>query len=416
MLLVYPIVHGDLERTSAMMRSRRIDEVVAQVRSFLVVLALLLMFAIALQRGPNLARLLKQMFFLSRKESRLRWGSLLFVGGGAVIWVCVLSTERTPTLETTREIYDLRELPLGTAKHSVTITNTNAFPVNIKNVVTSCACASVDYPQVIAPGAKGLLDFTLRVSVGKQSARVGIILSDRDVPAKEFELSWSGVGAPALVPYRIVEDHASAKSDYTREVALTYRGGIGEPVPQVIACECDSPLVSVTMDASNPLARHYDASSVLSQISGEQKLHVRVKSALNAKPFKGECRFSILFGKETYNLVLPIAINYDPIGPRLTATEVVITAGDLPGLIGQERRIGLEGVRRDCEIAFQSLPSWLTGSALDKQEGYKELVFKVTGPPALPYERNNVILSCGKSSKEVIEVPIITYAADALSK
>src|SRR5262249_32139750 len=144
---------------------------------------------------------------------------------------------------------------------------------------------------------------------------------------------------PQLVPYKIDVQAVPMGQPYERTVRLVYPGGKSALVPRLERCECESALVEVRPGNNDPLAVRFARSGLLTQILGEQELHVKVRPPDVPGLFTSKCTLHLKYGETVMTLTLPISLSFQSGKLRPEVNAVVFSAASMDDLKGQERLI-----------------------------------------------------------------------------
>jgi hypothetical protein len=330
-------------------------------------------------------------------------GLIVSLAAAAVAWPMVYR----PRCECDTRI-DLGELPTGVQRATVRLRNSGRAPLEIRGVKSTCGCAVVQPPSMIAAGAEVDVPIQLSVVRGPQSAQLSVDTNDPD-GAKTIGLRWFGQSPVEVRPKAVYSGGEPSHREFVRELVAPYVDGPGAKPPKLVETACGSGRVSVEVVGHRPagLPASYGVTTV--RRVGECILQVTVRPPDGPADFHDTVALTFQVGDASHRVDVPIRVRFSGSSLVADAGEVVFAAGRPAELLGQERTVEVRswfGPPR-CE----SVPTWLTWRVESCGEERYRMHFTVAAPPpgAEP-QQQALIVTSGRPSDAPIGMTVRWYA------
>jgi len=321
---------------------------------------------------------------------------VLAVGLAALIWMA------KPMLELPGEVVDLGELPSGIQTSELPVHNTGLRPLSIQSVQTSCSCAGVQWPPVVAGRSRGSIVLKLKVTPGPRSADITVRSSDTTRP-RHVLLRWRGPAEPRFFPPRVRAVDVDPARPYVRVVRVAYAGGLGAGGAALATFECDTPGVTVTALGATAFGLRTDGGDRGPATTlGYLRLRLQVDPALAARSTNTECKVGVRSNGHDYKMVLPVSVSFDA-PAKASPSGVFVCGASWHASTPVRRLVKIAGISSPVTVVDQ--PPWVT-CAVDDRDDVGMCALNITPEAGF---RRGVVLLRHDAIGELLRIPVTSY-------
>jgi hypothetical protein len=238
------------------------------------------------------------------------------------------------------QVLDLGVLPQEGKDLEIPISNHGTGKLQIYEVATSCRCAVVEAPKMIAPcETKNLV---LKPPVGRPGPNAARLVIRSNDPAGPHEvyMTWFDESArPQLDPPRIVLHRGVPGRSFEHLVTITYPGGATNYPLTVKTVSTSNPLFQVSQLKSDLTAKQSDIQAAnLTAVIGETTFRFGCRLPDSPGVVRGDCTFTVTQAGKEYVLTLPVDLQV--VGPVSFVPDSVLFSATTSGqLVGKKKRV-----------------------------------------------------------------------------
>jgi hypothetical protein len=345
-------------------------------------------------RTTGFAAAAGNIFRFLRRRDRTAFGCMLLMVAGGLTGAAISKgfkfVANVPRLVIDSPIVDVGEFAPGEYKTTITLHNKGRQELQITKVESSCSCAVVKKPDVIAPHSSAELKVTFNVTPGRGFANLALHSNDPN-GLGDVTLQWHGTAQPMLLPRCIEAGGAPLGSTYERIVSIVYPGGRSAIAPVVRQVDCESDKLKMVTVGNDPVAFRTATDASNSRAVGYLNARLTVESPAKAGTTTAVALITVGYGDHDYTLRLPVRVRFKD----LIAAEPDGAAFSAVGpkeFENESRSIKLVGTSGGEQLTVSKCPDWLRCELLERHDGDPTLLMTAIQAPAESVTRETVEL------------------------